>query len=360
MFASTLAWTTIAGPPTDLGSPIHTIAFGSCAHQDKPQPIWRAVLNDAPDLFVFLGDNVYGDTEDMAVLAEKYQQFANIPGFAELRSSVPTVAVWDDHDYGQNDAGYEYPQKEASRRIMLDFWEEPANSPRRTREDGLYTAYTIGPPGKRVQIILLDLRWNRTALNDIGTIRYQLQKAPNNLGPYEAIDDPGARLLGESQWRWLAARLAEPADLRIIGSSIQLIPEFSGWESWANFPRARERLLALLAQPDTGPAVIISGDTHWSEFSHLHGSTEFPETTLWEATSSGLTEEWKAVSPNRHRVGGAYAKANYGVLEIDWRPGGPRVQMSIRDVTGTPVLQADIEDRPAPISMPTTMSTTEP
>ena len=70
------------------------IAFGSCARQDKPQPIWDAVLASEPDLFVFLGDNIYGDTRDPTVLRAKYAQLAAQPGFKRLRERVPVLATW--------------------------------------------------------------------------------------------------------------------------------------------------------------------------------------------------------------------------------------------------------------------------
>ena len=139
------------------------IAFGSCADQDKPQPIWDAVLASEPDLFVFLGDNIYGDTRDPAVLRAKYARLAAQPGFKRLRERVPVLATWDDHDFGENDAGAEYPMKEESRRIFCDFWGEPADSPRR-RRDGIYHAVEYGAAGQRLQILLPDLRFNRTAL----------------------------------------------------------------------------------------------------------------------------------------------------------------------------------------------------
>ena len=55
-------------------------AFGSCAKENRKQPIWDAVVDARPELFAFLGDNVYGDTDDMAVLAGKYAKLAAQPG----------------------------------------------------------------------------------------------------------------------------------------------------------------------------------------------------------------------------------------------------------------------------------------
>jgi len=324
----------LASEPT-----LQTIAFGSCADQDHPQPIWAAINAESPDLFVFLGDNIYGDTEDMDVMRDKYRRLASIPGFAELRTSTPTIAIWDDHDFGENDAGLEYPKKEESRQVMLDFWDEPADSARRTCEDGIYTAYEYGPKGKRVQIILLDLRWNRTALQAVTLGSYNPGRIVGDMGPYVASEDPAVVMLGEPQWSWLEEQLAKPADLRIIGSSIQLLPEFSGWESWANFPEERSRLFSLLRKMDSKGVMIISGDTHWSEISRVDDATSY---SLWEITSSGLTEEWKKVSPNVHRVGKPYSKANYGLIEIDWEESSPSIAFSIKDVAGNTVMSQQL------------------
>src|SRR3954447_19771 len=90
------------------------IAFGSCARQDKPQPIWEAIVAAKPQLFLSLGDNIYGDTQDMAVMKKKYDQVAAIPVFQKLKQTCPILAAWDDHDYGVNDGGAEYPKKDES------------------------------------------------------------------------------------------------------------------------------------------------------------------------------------------------------------------------------------------------------
>jgi hypothetical protein len=111
--------------PQDVEDKVLTrIAFGSCAHQDKDQPIWNAVLAQQPELFVFLGDNIYGDILDMEVLKEKYELLAARSGFQELWATTDAVATWDDHDHGQNDAGLEHPMKVESKEIFLDLWGE--------------------------------------------------------------------------------------------------------------------------------------------------------------------------------------------------------------------------------------------
>ncbi len=113
------------------------IGFGSCADQELPQPIWDAVVAAEPQRFILLGDNVYADTQDMDVLRAKYQLLADKPGFQQLRKVCPLLATWDDHDYGANDVGGEYPKKAESQQVFLDFLGAKADDPRRTRA-GVY------------------------------------------------------------------------------------------------------------------------------------------------------------------------------------------------------------------------------
>lgn len=321
----------------DQTTTLDVIAFGSCARQTKPQPIWDAVLANAPDLFIFLGDNVYGDTTNMNELRRAYALLAAQPGFQRLRATTPVVATWDDHDYGRNDIGGDYPAKYGSREVFLDFWGEPPNSERRLRDGGIYTAYTFGPAERRVQVILLDTRWDRSPLVRVSDEEY-LQRRAHNIGPYTANPDPAARLLGEDQWQWLDAQLRQPAVLRIIATSIPFVQEGTGWEIWANFPAERNRLLRLLAETRAGGVLFITGDTHRAQFSRLEAGTLYP---LWEVNSSGLTEnvDPNRVAPDVNRFGDFFVGDNFGLIRIDWHAQDPTLTLEIRNVENRPVLQ---------------------
>ena len=161
-----------------LASAPDKILFGSCSHQAKPMPILQAINKEQADVFLFLGDNIYGDTQNMQLLKQKYQQLGAQPGFSQLTDSHEVMAIWDDHDFGQNDAGAEYPQKEASRQIMLDFFNTPADSARRQRPDGIYTSRHFGEGDKRIAVIMPDLRWNRPAINTVSQQVYEQQRKP--------------------------------------------------------------------------------------------------------------------------------------------------------------------------------------
>jgi alkaline phosphatase D len=214
----------LAGAAADDKKPLSRIAFGSCIHQDRDQAIWGPLVGARPELFLFLGDNIYADTQDMARLRKMYARLGAQPGYKKLLAACPVLATWDDHDYGTDDSGGDYPKKKESQQAFLDFFGVPKDSPRRKRE-GVYHAAVFGPPGQRVQVILLDTRYHRSPLK-------KDTKRPRNLGQYVANDDPGATLLGAEQWKWLGEQLKAPAELRLLCSSTQLVAEDHGFEKW--------------------------------------------------------------------------------------------------------------------------------
>ncbi len=232
--------------------PLSRIAFGSCAKQDQPQPIWEAIVETRPQLFVFLGDNIYGDTQDMEVMRAKYKLLSDQPGFHKLRETCPVVGTWDDHDLGANDAGAEYPMKKESQQVFLDFFRVPKDDPRRTQE-GVYASHMYGPAGKRVQLILLDARYFRSPLKPGFKPG---EPGEGARGVYVPNTDSDATVLGETQWKWLAEQLKIPAVLRIIGSGVQVVADEHGSEMWGNFPRERLRLLRLIRESKAEGVVI--------------------------------------------------------------------------------------------------------
>ena len=139
------------------------IAFGSCGYQDEPQPVLSIAAEQKPDAFIFLGDNIYGDTDNMDTLRNKYQRLGAKPEYQQLAAATKIFATWDDHDFGWNDAGKYYPYKEQSKEIFLSFFKEPAESDRRKHE-GIYHAEYIQQGDKTVQLILLDVRTFRNSL----------------------------------------------------------------------------------------------------------------------------------------------------------------------------------------------------
>lgn len=302
--------------------PISRVLFGSCIRQNLPVPILDTVVDQAPDAFIFLGDNIYGDTEDMSVLKARYAKLAAAPGFQRLREACRVLATWDDHDYGVNDGGAAYSQREASQRVFLDFWKVPPDSVRRTRP-GIYDACIVGPPGKRVQFILLDTRYFRSPLK---------RGARRVGGSWMPDENPRLTMLGEDQWSWLEAQLREEADVRILASSIQLVASDAGQETWSNLPRERERLFGLIRETGAAGLVVISGDRHWSELSAVRQGVPYP---LYDLTSSSLNQVHPRGTPtvNRFRVSETtWHMPNFGQIDIDWDR--RRLVLRIRNADG--------------------------
>ncbi len=326
-----------AGPIADAAPapPLRRIAFGSCATQERPQPIWDAVAAAKPDLLLMLGDNIYADTENMNVMRAKYAKLAAMPGFQTLRASVPILATWDDHDLGVNDGGSDYPMKVESQKVFLDFFGDPEDSPRRKRA-GVYDAKVFGPAGKQMQVIMLDTRYFRSS-----PLKKKTAPAKGE-GPYEPNPDPSTTMLGEDQWRWLEEQLRQPAEIRLIASSIQVVAEDHGWEKWMNLPHERERLYRLIRETGAEGVVFLSGDRHLAELSMMDGGAGFP---FYDVMSSGLNQaakSWRPLEVNRHRVATMNWGDNFGLVTVNWDLPDPEIALQIRDVKGDVFLSQKI------------------
>lgn len=254
-----------------------------------------------------MGDNIYADTEDIGHMRALYDELKQHPGYAQLRNAVQVVGTWDDHDYGVNDGGKEYPQRQASQAALLDFLDEPPNSPRRQRQ-GVYTSHDFGEGDRMVRVVLLDTRYHR--------------------------DPPGpdGDVLGEAQWQWLQGELTQsPARAHVLVSSIQLVADDHPYEKWGHFPKARARLLALLDSAAPRNLVVLSGDRHFAELSRL---TLPSGRALYDLTSSSLSrpKPEAANGVNHQRIGEAYGEANFGILEYDWDQ--RQARLSVRDELG--------------------------
>ena len=297
------ASSSVASP--DTTQRLTTIAFGSCNKQEEPQPLWDDILAQQPDLWVWLGDNIYADTDNMKEMRTMYAQQRAQPDYQRLVASVPVIGTWDDHDFGVNDGGKNFQNKAASRDLLLEFLNVPKDRPV-WNHDGAYQSYTFGPTGQRVKVLLLDTRYFRDELS--ASAQEGHRYGPNSEGD----------LLGEAQWQWLEHELAtSDAQINIIGSSIQVLAEDHGFEKWANFPLSRERLFTLVSKARASGVILLSGDRHIAEVSRYEApDLPYP---LYDITSSGLTHVYEEASEeNRYRVSPLITVLNFGLLTIDW------------------------------------------
>ncbi len=283
------------------------IAFGSCNKQNMPQPLWKEILKNTPNLFIWGGDNIYGDSDDMDKIKNDYKIQNSNPEYQKLKRATPIMATWDDHDYGKNDAGIEWEMKKESQQQFLDFLEVPEEDPRRSQE-GVYTSEIFDIEKGNIKVIVLDTRYFRSPL----------KKSVAEDRRYEAYEDEKGTVLGLAQWKWLEKELENNySDFIIIVSSIQFLSSEHGFETWGNFPHEVERLKKLLVSKAVRNAIILSGDRHLSEFSMTKVKRlKYP---LVDFTSSGLTHSYTSYKgeSNKYRVGNVISIPSFGVLKFD-------------------------------------------
>jgi len=317
---------------TDNKNPMTTnsttkIAFGSCGWEKHDLPIFNNIVKHKPDFFIFLGDNIYGDTKIMDTLKFKYNLLGTKPSYQNLKRSTPILATWDDHDFGWNDAGKEYPFKEESKAVFLDFFEEPDSSSRRQHK-GIYHSYIYNYNESKLQIILLDGRTFRDSLLPYNGEKDDDKRFTFYDKGYAQHTDNTTTLLGEEQWNWLEKELQKPADIRIIGSGTQFGIEWNGYEAWANFPHEQQRMLNLIKSAKANGVLFISGDVHYSEISKLE-TAFYP---IYDFTSSGLSSTWIFATPNKNRIEGPIMDNHFGLITINWNKDDTYLQMETWDI----------------------------
>lgn len=284
-----------------------TIAFGSCNKQYEENIFWDDVLDLKPNVWIWGGDNIYSDTYNMEEMKRNYVLQKQQKGYAEIEKNIEILGTWDDHDYGKNDAGYDYEKRKESQQLFLDFFNVDKNSPRRTQE-GVYHAKKFKTEKGTVNIIVLDTRYFRTTLTkgENGR-RYQ----PNKYNE--------GTILGEKQWKWLENELNNSkADFNIIVSSIQVLSSEHGFEKWANFPHETIKLFKLIKSSQAKGVMLLSGDRHISEFSKtMIENVDYP---IIDFTSSGLTHSYSKFKnePNMFRDGEVVSTKSFGVLKFDF------------------------------------------
>jgi phosphodiesterase/alkaline phosphatase D-like protein len=313
-------------------TPLERIGFGSCLHQDHPQPIWSAIIAAKPQLFLMIGDNVYGDVKspDLRELSAAYKKQAAQAEFAAARGRFPFLAIWDDHDFGRNDGGADFPQRKQARKLFNAFW-RGSGSVAPADRDGLYYAKSFGPPGRRTQIIMLDTRSFRSPL------RHRPVGSPGK-GKYQPDSDPRKTMLGAEQWSWLGERLKEPADLRLVVSSIQVLADGHNFERWGNLPAERSKLFALIKSTNANGVVFLSGDRHRAT---IYINPNDGPYTLYEITSSALNLPFAdPTETGPFQQGQMFGEANFGTVAVDWRQ--RTVDLLIHGPGGGPVRKRTI------------------
>ena len=273
---------------------VYKLGIGSCVDQDYPTPAWASLEKESINSFFFLGDNIYGDVPsgrlDNVILSYKKLN-DQMPSWLK---NTEKLVIWDDHDYGLNDAGANYIYKAESQQIYNDAWNIDQNDPRRSRE-GIYFSELKDIAGKKILIVGLDTRYFRSNLIKIG----------NSYKPHK---NSNTTILGPIQWQWLEKELSREHDILILASSIQVLATEHRFEKWSNIPHERDKLLALLNKLSS-KVLIISGDRHRSGFYKLDNIYEFTSSSL----NKGIFPSYESDSL---LLGKTYTQNNYGIVQF--------------------------------------------
>lgn len=274
-------FTTQSDPP---GSPRDLlIATGSCAYLPdppyEPDPnafgsgfgIFDTIAALQPDLMLWLGDSIYyRDTdlvEDSAVrMNTRWAATRRFPPLQRLLQTGQHLAIWDDHDYGPDNADKGFALKDQSLELFQRYWVNPSYG--LPGVPGVFFKASIGD----LELFMLDDRTYRDPDPEPAT--------------------PEKTLLGQQQLQWLKDGLrASRATFKLIANGSRMLSErpsetSRGGEGWHNFPHERAAFLQWLQIERIDGVFFLSGDIHYSYLTERERPGSY---TLTELICSPLT-----------------------------------------------------------------------
>lgn len=299
------------------------IAFGSCFFfYEGNKAIFDAIDARAPDLFVMAGDNCYYLEPDWQGEAQKMRAQLRNRLSARIRplvATTPTLAVWDDHDFGPNDADGTYSGKAESLRVFRRMWAQPSGGLPST--EGIFFSKRLGP----VELFFLDVRYHRRRKN---------------------------RILGAEQLKWLIDKLrASHAPVKLVVSGSQVLPDAPAALDWECFridaPGEVDSLLDAITKHDIRGVVFASGDVHLGyllrKWGRLRGDgTAGPD--FWELTSSPLAQEvWHETilekGPYDPSILREVEAENFGVIDVSLDRPGREIVLTLAGASGNVLVE---------------------
>lgn len=215
------------------GAASFRVAVASCARTGSNGAVFDAIRAADPLLYLQLGDLHYENLTSTSpgAFLEAYDRALDTPAQGALARQVPTAYVWDDHDFGPNDAGADSPTREAVRAAYdVAFPHYPlvgATGP-------ISQAFTIG----RVRFVVTDGRSARTA----------------------------DTLLGAEQEAWLVREVVAASRTHALVVWANGTPWIGaarpGADTWAGYAAERTRIADALAAAGVDDLVMVSGDAH--------------------------------------------------------------------------------------------------
>jgi len=306
--------------------PAFSMATGSCAYineteYDRPgmpygseYQIFTSIAQQKPDLMLWLGDNVYyrePDWNTRTGMAHRYTHDRATPELQALLASSAQYAIWDDHDFGPNDADGTWLYKDRAWEVFRDFWGNPTFGV--NGQKGCTTRFQYND----VDFFLLDNRYFRT--------------------PNECKTCPDRTLLGKEQLEWFLASLASShAPFKLVAIGGQVVTTNNSAETCFHFfPDERDTILARIEREGIKGVIFLTGDRHFSELSALRNKAG---NMVYDLTTSSLTAgSYKGAEKeaNSLRVAGTLVdKHNFSMLRFSGPRKARQMQITQYDTNG--------------------------
>ncbi len=224
-----------------IGPASFTVAVGSCARVGTNGAVFDTIRQVDPAAFVITGDLHYAniDENDPDRFRELFDFTLTRTSPSALLRQTPIAYVWDDHDYGANNADATTPSRPAA---MAVFRDDVPHYPLAGPETAIHQAFTIG----RVRVVMTDTRSARS--------------------PSSSTDDADKSMLGEEQKAWFKAELIaadEAGQLVIWVNSVPWIAAAApGGDGWDGYSTERAEIADFLVDQEIDRLVMVSGDAH--------------------------------------------------------------------------------------------------
>lgn len=313
------------------------IATGSCNYVPDPPfevtkdsfgagfEILDTVAAQRPDLMLWLGDNIYYRDSDFEpaneATARMHRRWAATRSFAPMQRLLHTgqhVAIWDDHDYGPNNANRDFALKATALALFQDYWANPSHG--LPDVPGTFTRVPLGD----VELFLLDDRYHRDD---------------------DASTDPARTMLGTAQLEWLKRALRDSrASFKLITNGSRMLSdrpsaEQRGGEGWHNFPAERQAFLDWLAAERIDGVFFVSGDIHYTHLTERERPGTYP---LTELTCSPLTARvHPRPFPVREVPGTLITQRNFCTLQFSGPADARVLRVATWDAAGTRLWEAE-------------------
>jgi alkaline phosphatase D len=316
--------------------PEFTVAMGSCAYvgdsiYDRPgrsygskYEIFERIHDKRPDLMLWLGDNYYfrePDWDSETGMRYRAAHTRALPEMQALLATTQNYAIWDDHDYGVNDADRTYIFKTQAREIFQDYWANPTYG--LDGKNGITTTFQYAD----IDFFLMDDRWFRTA--------NKCKACPDRV------------YFGKEQMDWLIESLAGSfAPFKIVATGGQVLNSHKDSETYINMNETeRAYLLKRIDEEKIKGVVFVTGDRHFAELSEM---TNTSGSRVLDITASPLTAGvYKSPKDeNTHRVPGTLVdqEHNFCLIKFSGKRKARKMEVSMCGEAGQVIWTKEYEE----------------